>query len=88
MLNNYREFLESNPLYTINYHVAMIEMLVSLLPASAGFSEFLGDEQMEKREFPASSVLTVRTSPFPLTATAWSRSTMAGSLPGYSRLRF
>ena len=56
MLNNYREFLESNPRYTINYHVAMIEMPVSLLPASAGFGEYLSDEQMETREFPASSV--------------------------------
>jgi transcriptional regulator with XRE-family HTH domain len=56
MLNNYREFLESNPRYTINYHVAMIEMPVSLLPASAGYGDFLDDETMETREFPASSV--------------------------------
>ena len=56
MLNSYREFLESNPRYTINYHVAMIEMPVSLLPASAGYGDFLGDENMERREFPASSV--------------------------------
>lgn len=56
MLNNYREFLESNPRYTINYQVAMIEMPVSLLPASAGYGDFLDDENMEAREFPASSV--------------------------------
>ena len=56
MLNSYREFLESNPRYTINYHVAMIEMPVSLLPASAGFGDYLDDENMEKQEFPASAV--------------------------------
>lgn len=56
MLSNYRDFLESNPRYTINYHVAMIEMPVSYLAASAGYGDYLDDEYFEKREFPASSV--------------------------------
>ncbi len=56
LLNSYREFLESNPKYTINHHVVMIEMPVSLLPASAGFGDYLDDENMEHREFPASAV--------------------------------
>ena len=56
MLNNYRDFLESNPRYTINYHVAMIEMPVSLLPASAGYGDYLDEENFEMKEFPASSV--------------------------------
>ena len=56
MLGNYRDFLESNPRYTINYKVIEIEMPVSLLPASAGTGDYLDDECFERKMFPASSV--------------------------------
>ncbi len=56
MLESYRGFLEDNPRYTVRHHVEMIEMPVSLLPASAGCGDFLDGESMEKREFPASAV--------------------------------
>lgn len=56
LLNAYRDFLEGNPRYTVNYEVTMIEMPVSLYPASAGFGEYLDGEEMDKQEFPASSV--------------------------------
>ena len=56
MLNSYREYLESCPRYTVHDHVAVIEMPVSLLPASAGYGDFLDDENMQMQEFPAGSV--------------------------------
>ncbi len=56
MLGSYRRFLENDPKYTVSYHVNMIEMPVSLLPASAGYGDFLDEENMEMREFPANAV--------------------------------
>ena len=56
MLNNYRDFLEHTPRYVRKNEVSMVSMKVSLLPASAGFGDFLDDEQYEMVEFPASSV--------------------------------
>ena len=58
MLNNYRTFLEQNKRYTQQNRISMVSMKVSLLPASAGFGDFLDDEQYEIVEFPESSVPT------------------------------
>ena len=56
MLNSYRQFLESKARYLTYSEVKTITMPVSLYPASAGFGDYLEDEQFEEMEFPAGSV--------------------------------
>ena len=56
MLNHYRAFLEQSKRYTQHNRISMVSMKVSLLPASAGFGDFLDDEQYEMVDFPESSV--------------------------------
>ena len=56
MLSAFREFLESRPAYTQSGRMRMIQMPVSLLSASAGFGDYLDEENFELQDFPEKSV--------------------------------
>ena len=58
MLHGFRSWLESQPQYRqpSRRPAALVEMPVSLIPASAGFGEVLDNNAFEKMSFPAASV--------------------------------
>ena len=58
MLGCFRGWLESQPQYRARPRrpAALVEMNVSLIPASAGFGEALDNNEFEKMSFPAASV--------------------------------
>ena len=58
LLAGYRGYLESLPAYRQRsvYAGTVVEMSVSILPASAGFGEALDNNLFERKAFPASSV--------------------------------
>ena len=58
LLRSFRGWLESQPQYLrfSRRPAALVEMSVSLIPASAGFGEALDNNAFERMSFPASSV--------------------------------
>ena len=58
LLSGFRAWLESQPRYRARLRrpAALVEMNVSLMPASAGFGEALDNNAFEKLSFPAASV--------------------------------
>ena len=58
LLSGFRAWLESQPRYRARLRrpAALVEMNVSLMPASAGFGEALDNNAFEKMSFPAASV--------------------------------
>ena len=58
LLAGYRSYLESKPRYQKNdrYTAEMVSMPVSLLPASAGFGDYLDNNRFEQMDFPEASV--------------------------------